>query len=508
MALMISAPLALVASDLVSSRTAIAPLSPAGDPAAVELRLPRPLGPEDALRYRMIFEVQKQGLWQSADRQIRKLRDRALLGHVLAQRYLHPTKYRTSYRELADWLARYADLPQAPRLYDLAMKRKPTGVVGPPQPPAAAERARPPENDVVEPGADWLAGLKAWSAGRFADAARRFERVATDRDSPAWEVAAGAYWAARSHLKEDRPRAANRWYATAAKHRDSFYGQLARRALGLDPGYDFRPQVMPPSASNRLAGTAAGYRALALLQVGETQRAEDELVGLHAREPSFAPLLASVSQAANMPALALNLAAEDRDAPWRDAMLYPIPSWRPEGGFTVDRAFLYALMRHESGFRPGAESPAGASGLMQLMPATADNVAGGIGTYSGGREYRLTDPVTNLTLGQRYVSRLLADPEVDGDLMRLVAAYNAGPGKLAKWLDDMGDAAKDPLLFVESLPSLETRTLVQRVMASLWIYRERLGQEAPSLDALSAGERPGYEPQDGAGVAVAQHGAD
>ena len=86
--------------------------------------LPRVIGDRDAALYRRIFDLQKKGKWRSADREIKKLRSRLLMGHVQAQRYLHPTKYRSGYGELERWLRYYADHPEARRIYRLAMRRK------------------------------------------------------------------------------------------------------------------------------------------------------------------------------------------------------------------------------------------------------------------------------------------------------------------------------------------------------------------------------------------------
>ena len=87
--------------------------------------LPAILSPADVSRYRVIFKLQQTGEWKAADKIIKKLEDRILMGHVLAQRYLHPTKYRSRYKELKAWMDKYADHPEARRLYKLAMKRRP-----------------------------------------------------------------------------------------------------------------------------------------------------------------------------------------------------------------------------------------------------------------------------------------------------------------------------------------------------------------------------------------------
>ena len=131
-------------------------------------------------------------------------------------------------------------------------------------------------------------------------------------------------------------------------------------------------------------------------------------------------------------------------------------------------------------------SRAGARGLMQLMPSTASAIA--------GHSPDLRNPVVNLTLGQEYMRRLLADPSVNNNLFMMAIAYNAGPGMLAKWR--AADGTSDPLLFIEGLPKIETRNFVEHVMANIWIYQERFGQETPTLDHVAAGGWPIYQSQD------------
>ena len=114
--------------------------------------------------------------------------------------------------------------------------------------------------------------------------------------------------------------------------------------------------------------------------------------------------------------------------------------------------------------------------------------------HKPGRE--LYRPEVNIDLGQRYLAYLLDHGTVRGDLFRLMVAYNGGPGNLGKWLRQIDDQG-DPLLFIESLPSRETRVFIERVLSNLWIYRARLGQAAPSLDAIAAGDWPRYAALDG-----------
>ncbi|MCH7832305.1 MAG: hypothetical protein IIC55_05480, partial [Proteobacteria bacterium] len=100
----------------------------------VELVFPKILVHADVDLYRQIFDVQEDGDWKGADRLIARLDDRLLMGHVMAQRFLHPTKYRSKYKELKAWMAAYADHPDAPRLYKLARRRQPANWHAPKRP--------------------------------------------------------------------------------------------------------------------------------------------------------------------------------------------------------------------------------------------------------------------------------------------------------------------------------------------------------------------------------------
>jgi soluble lytic murein transglycosylase-like protein len=120
-------------------------------------------------------------------------------------------------------------------------------------------------------------------------------------------------------------------------------------------------------------------------------------------------------------------------------------------------------------------------------------MAGGAGKYRGAARKRLYEPVLNLTLGQKYVDHLLDESQVNGDLIMLGIAYNAGPGVLPSWRAKAKET-DDPLLFLATLPVRQTRVFVERVLTNYWIYQQRFEQESPSLDALVAGEWPRYVP--------------
>lgn len=564
---------------------------------AAEISLPTILGDADVALYRRIFSLQKKGDWKAADALVGKLESRLLLGHVQAQRYLHPTKYRSRYKELKDWMGAYADHPDARRLYKLALRRRPNNWRGPKAPVGGfvsgyvyAGPARTPPvprkkgltrsqrrdastlrqrirwylrkgwtlavkkmlkdekfkrllstaqydqakarlgagyfaagrdewalqwaGDAARrsgrymPEAHWTAGLAAWRLGRLEIAHDHFRAIAEMRDVSRWLVSAAAFWAARVDLVSRRPAAVNRWLGVAAAYPRTLYGLLARHMLGLPMVFSWTKPRLEINALAALAATDGGRRTLALLQVDERRRAERELRLLAAKaEPRLAHGILALAGRAGMPALAMRLDG------WLfpngggyDGAAYPLADWQPKNGFRVDRALIHALVRQESGFNPKAKSGAGARGLMQLMPRTASFV-GRDRRLRGSKRRVLYQPSVNLELGQKYIEMLLANDRIDGNLFLLATAWNGGPGNLNKWRRETKHL-DDPLFFIESLPSRETRIFIERVLTNLWIYRHRLGQATPSLEAIAAGEWPVYTALDKATTEVAQDGKD
>jgi soluble lytic murein transglycosylase-like protein len=200
-----------------------------------------------------------------------------------------------------------------------------------------------------------------------------------------------------------------------------------------------------------------------------------------------------------MPALAMQLASlVSPSGQGYGAAFYPVPPWQPRQGFRIDPALLYALARHESRFDPEAVSVRGARGLMQIMPATAEGMEGrGAAASRPAARGRLFDPAYNLELGQKYVRHLAERPQIGDNLMLLLAAYNGGPGNVAKWKRAGG--ARDPLLFMETIPVRETRNYIARVLPHYWAYRLRLGAPPASLRQMAEGQWPRFVlPDDGA----------
>lgn len=345
----------------------------------------------------------------------------------------------------------------------------------------------------VLPQAHWIAGLAHWRRGSPDKARRHFEAVANARGS-GWMVSAGAYWAARANLVAKRPEVVNHWLEIAADHPRTFYGLLARRALGMSLTFAWEGVPFTDVDSELLQRVPTGRRALALLQLGMTEGAEQELRRLAPQAtPQLTRAMLALANTAELPELAVQLGGRvaQQNGRFHDSAAFPVPTWTPSGGWKVDRALVLAIARQESGFDPNARSHAGAVGLMQIMPATAKSLAGETVPLD-----RLREPTYNLALGQAYIKFLLSHPAIGGNLFKLAAAYNSGPGNLERWLSKLNHA-DDPLLFAESIPSRETRGFVKKTMTNLWIYRARLGQPMASLDAVVAGDWPRYDELDG-----------
>ena len=359
---------------------------------------------------------------------------------------------------------------------------------------ASASAAR--SGDML-PEAHWIAGLAAWRLKQTDRAARHFEGMAAAGPRSPWKAAAADYWAARALArKPGKEKEAAEHLAAAARYPHTFYGLIALRTLdGLEKVHWQAPELTGRQLA-AVAAKPAGARAIALLQAGQRELAGMELQRIDPQGDQLVEqAMVALTDRAGVASLSLRLGhavAGPDGAPYA-AALYPLPHWKPRDGFALDRALVFAVMRQESRFDPRLVSSAGATGLMQILPSTAQHVRernADIGSDDASRD-ALFDPSRNMELGQRYLSELLGMPDIDGNLFLAAAAYNAGPGNLARWRRDLSDIT-DPLLFIESLSFGETRDYVEKVMANFWIYRLRLGQETASLTAVADGKWPTY----------------
>lgn len=333
------------------------------------------------------------------------------------------------------------------------------------------------------PEAAWIAGLIAWRDKHYFTAAQNFELVAQSPYASGWTVSAGAFWAARAYRKAGETDKVAPMLAEAAAWPRTFYGMIANRALNRRPDFDWKAPVYTEAHATMLSAQPAFQRAIALHAIGQDGLAQQQLLTINpGSSPAMREALVAYALHAGMPALSMRLAGIYPRANGRmyDAALYPLPLWKTSAAGKADHAFVLSVVRQESGFDTDAVSARGAVGLMQVMPGTA-------GAVAPDANIVLKDPETNLELGRRYLATLHDADGVGGRMIPMLVAYNAGPGNLARWKQQYADALADPLMFIESIPSAETRVYVQHVVANDWIYRQRLDLPAPLLDQAVKG---------------------
>jgi soluble lytic murein transglycosylase len=360
---------------------------------------------------------------------------------------------------------------------------------------ALAGRAANRSGDAI-PEMHWIAGLSAWHLGRVRVAGWHFAALADAPSTLSGERSRAAFWAARADLVDFRPQLAQHYLEVAADGRD-FYAWLARTALGRSLAYDWHRLGVKDSVPQVLLQFPGARRALALGQVGEFDRAEQEIRKLAARASADVMVgLIGLAESLDLPAAQMRLAQSlgTSEGRLQFAALYPVPTWQPANGYTVDRALVYAIIRAESAFDPSAESQAGALGLMQVMPETARDLAAR-GVLEAPQPDDLFEPATSIQFGQAYLEYLLQWSLIGDNLIYMAAAYDAGPGRIAQWREQLG-IDDDPLLFLESIPMREPRVYVKKVLTNLWTYRARLGQPQPSLEALAHNRWPSYRALD------------
>jgi len=501
-------------------------------PAGASLQ---PLNAQDAARYGQAFAAMRRGDFIGGQNLSHGISDPILMGWLDAVRLLHPA-YKANYAELKAWLETHGDLPTAERVYDLALQRKPFGASAPKKPMsppddaeleaqasaqqvvASAEQRRAPpmaraanarqqaareafyKGDVdraytlaAASGERWIAGLSAIRLQRYDDALKPLTELTADPHQSSWVHAGAAYWAARAAAAVNQPAKAHEFLKVAARAPDTFYGLIATRELEEQAA---KASLQSDAIGEVLAATAVNgedvaqiahaepraRRAAALAQIGMASEAGEELRwALAQATPAERPKLTSLALALNAP---LGGKADIAKSGWArfDLGHFPTPVLNPLGGFTIDKALVYALVNQESRFNPNIVSSSGAYGLMQLTAATAAHLAGDKSLRHNPSALR--DPALNLRLGQDYVAKLLTS--VKGDVMRAVAAYNCGPGVIQKLTARMGQNA-DSLMMIESMPSGQTRDYVQRVMAGYWTYRQIFGLDSRTLDAAASG---------------------
>ena len=517
------------------------------------------LSTKDIQLYKTIFNDYRNGDFKKGDKSIAQLEDQILMGHVQALKLLHPTKHRSSFLELRDWLDKHNDHYEAKRIYKLGVKRKPSGAKNPKKniypelneiflkdtetpkkisnlrkiftsknyskkvsiyntvrsrvgrgwPTGALEYLSHHEkyfndkeksfllskiangyylanlddkainvlNDpsfISEPYSEglWIKGLAFYRKGDFQTASRQF-LILSKITSSKWLSNAGAYWSFLSSTKDANDnitfQASLDALNTACEPSFNIYSILSCRILDKPIKDNVFDDIEMKKDLGFFLDTDFGRRIQALVEIGELPVAELELNRLQGRSNDrFKRVILGFAIKNDLSSMQIKTAKylfEDK-APIQ--FLYPTPKWIEDFEFNnIDPTIALSMIRQESQFSAFAKSGKSAYGLMQILPSTARMVNKEHNFKSNPRI--LFDPKINVETGTKYIESLLEIGYIEGDLLKALISYNAGPGNLSKWMKKT-NFNNDSFLLIESIPSRETRIFVERVLTNLVIY--------------------------------------
>jgi len=336
---------------------------------------------------------------------------------------------------------------------------------------------------------DWVAGLAAWRLGDCSRAGEFFNAASSGAANPELKVAAH-YWAARALVRCREPQLAQAHLRSAARYDETLYGMLAAERLGTDLPNDHTAPDFTQEDWRRLSDEPAVREAIMLAEVGRRDVA-DEVLRWQVRygNPDDFAALTRLARALGLAGAQTFMAYNaPRGTASPPNLRWPVAFETPHGGWRVDPALAFAHALQESNFRERVVSPAGAIGLMQIMPITQREYAASINMSAGAD---LKDAKTNLAFGQRTLEALAQAGYTRGHLPKIMAAYNAGPTPVARWNSEINDQ-NDPLLWMESIPYWETRSYVAIVMRNYWMYLRQADAAAPSRTDLAENDWPQF----------------
>lgn len=352
----------------------------------------------------------------------------------------------------------------------------------------------------------WKVGWIQYQREQFAEAINIFHNIIQETTSPnsissMHAVSQAWYWLARSeeHLG-NMPLALQYFQEIIKAYPLTYYGQLAQARMGSTGGESHSWTVLASSDSQRngvppqLQHDVHYQRLMALQAVQLTREARrefEQVYASHGTDTEMFPQIVNLAGTLGAYDIGIRLAIRHFGQTLRTGQLPPTsPAWSgafPMGYQTiiqsvaphhVDPFLVSGLIREESLYSARVVSPVGAIGLMQLMPATAKNVAQQLhlsdSTYDSDRLYQ---PEHNIQVGTHYLGQLLN--EFQGNIIYAVAAYNAGPRAVKRWIAKNGHRPADE--FVEFIGYRETRGYVKRVVGSYRIYRTLFGQSCPPI---------------------------
>lgn len=341
----------------------------------------------------------------------------------------------------------------------------------------AAGHFLPPENRHYA-DLEWLAGYAALRAGDSDAALGHFAHLETVVGGPI-SSARALYWQARALEAAGNAAAAQDDYRAAARHQATYYGQLAAEKAGVAMAPDLAlvgrgADSLPDWRGSSLRNDRRWQAVLWLVAAGDADLAQRFALRI-AQDAGADDIIRMarlmIEAGATHHGLRLAKVAAQKGAVF-PAAYFPLTGLE-KMDLGIPAELVMAISRQESEFNPRAGSRVGAQGLMQLMPATARQVATGLGV-SYDPQRLASDAQYNARLGSAYLAGLR---DRFGPSVALVAAgYNAGPGRPIRWLYDFGDLrqGEDPVDWVEMIPFDETRNYVMRVTEALPVYRARI----------------------------------
>lgn len=349
--------------------------------------------------------------------------------------------------------------------------------------------------------AEWL---KGWLAlrylGRPHQAFQSFEKMYNAVTTPI-SRARGAYWAGRAAETLGQSDVAKLWYQTAAQYPTTFYGQTAIVKLGQRDSLSAAALGKQRSWSEMQSTYADLYKdsriqaAMIVNRRGDKKTASIFIRRVlydidNANQLQFFEPLVALADKLVLPETAIRIAKKaERHRIFLSDSSYPVVMNKVRRNNPLDPALIHAIIRQESRFDQYAHSPAGALGLMQLMPATAKETAGKLG-LSYQKSSLTSRPEYNIILGSEYLSRMLK--RYDSAMPLAIASYNAGPGRVDSWLRRFGDPrtrSVDMVDWMETIPIYETRNYVQRVLEAYAVYQIKL----PQTVRAGQSRRPGQQ---------------
>lgn len=346
-----------------------------------------------------------------------------------------------------------------------------------------------PTEAVLFSEAEWYAG---WIALRFLQEYKwAYDHFRTMYKAVSFPVsrARGAYWSGRAAEALGETAQAKTWFSVAASFPETYYGQLALshgNRSGLLPLPEDRPRDEASIA--KLQAHELARASVKLVEAGARNRIRPLILGLADLDDTagWKRVAAVFARSMGRPDLAINIAKSVRQNdelmigsshPTLASLGLPVTA----EGFSVEPALVHAIIRQESGFFISARSHAGALGLMQIMPATARQVARANKLRYNRKKLR-HDAAANMVIGRAYLENLLET--FDGSYILTLVAYNAGPSRAKRWMRQFGDPRTrevDPVDWVEMIPFDETRNYVQRVLENLQVYRVLLQGDETAL---------------------------